>query len=263
MLYAEYAFYVNSRKGNMLPITEVMRQKGFRSVYLFSEEDAKSIIANGHSRNMGQYIPYANELFIDLDDHNYIDEALSNLDKLGWRYTCYLSGSKGAHCHIPHNISCGYGLPALHLSLAQQVHPKADTSLYRMGSLFRLPGTIHQKTGKSKQLLRTGGESTLILPWTVEGAKPVIEFKEYKGTDGSDSELALSLHALLKSLNNPPPQGKRTQNLWAVAKGLHQGGLGINTVKGLIDALNASWGNDSKDDETIMRVLQDCQRKAR
>jgi hypothetical protein len=261
MYYVEAAFYVSLRKGNMIPVDKAMRERGFRSVYMFTKEDADKIIESGNSRGFSEYIPYSDTLFVDLDDPSFLPLALENLEKLGWRYTYYSSGSKGYHIHITHNQCGGYGLPDLHKELALKVHPQADVSLYRTSSLFRIPGTIHQKTGKTKQYIGQGGKNLLLLPWNIQGVKPVLHFKEF--VESNESELALSLNSVIRFLGNPPIQGRRTQTLWAIARGLRDGGLGIQTVKGLLEAVNASWNNDSKDEDTIMRVLQDCQRVSR
>lgn len=257
MVLYELAWCLTARKGTMVSLKELANKTGFRSVFAFSDRDAALIQAAGHSRGFAQYEPWACDLLVDIDQDDYVEEAEQNIKALGWRYSAFFSGNRGRHYHIPTTLVHGYGLPEYFASLARQVHPNADMSLYRPNSIFRLTGTKHQKTGKYKTFLHAGGHKLLILPEHIEGVKPVITFAEKFG-EGLADELVLGLGALQGAYNRCPDKGRRSNYLWAVGKGLYAGGLSGSAVAELLNMLNNSWGVDAKDEAELQRITGDA-----
>jgi hypothetical protein len=255
MLFLEHCNTVTARWGNMLPYAEAVRRSGFRTVYAFSEEDAKTIKESRNSRGFSRFIPSSVELFIDLDSPEFLEEAQRNIEKLGWRYSLWTSGSKGYHIHIPHNLSSGYGLPSFHKDMALQVSPNADVSLYRNNSLFRLPGTIHAKTGRPKTLIKTGGVIAPRVPFECAGEPETNEIKFAFG-ESDESELSLALGAIQGFLKRQPGEGRRYQTLWSIGKGLADGGLSNACTRELLEVVNNSWPNPKEESE-IERCLRD------
>lgn len=258
MLFLEHAPKLEWRFGNMLPYAEVMRKTGFRSVYCFSEADAVLIKAARNSRGFARFVPLAVELIIDLDSPDYVPEALANIKRLGWRYSHFESGSKGSHLHIPHALSRGFGLPARHREMALLVSPNADISLYRNNSIVRLPGTLHQKTGKPKQMVGFGGTTLCPMPAECAG-EPENASLKISLEIGSEDELSLSLGAVQGYLGRQPETGRRYMTLWSIARGLADGGLSSTCVRELIEKVNSSW-DSPKEESEITRVITDVYR---
>lgn len=255
VLFLEHANTVMSRYGNMITYAECVRRTGFRSVYAFSEDDAKTIKEARNSRGFSRYIPHSSELFVDLDDPAFLDEALKNIEQLGWRYSLFQSGSKGYHIHVPHGMSSGYGLPSFHKEMALKVTPNADVSLYRNNSLFRLPGTIHAKTGRPKLWLKSGGVLLPRIPFECAGEPETNEIKFSFG-ESDESELCLALGAIQGFLKNQPETGRRYQTLWSIGKGLADGGLSNACTRELLEVVNKSWPNPKEDSE-VERCVRD------
>lgn len=237
---------------------------GFRSVFLFDETAVEEIQAQGNSKGMQRFTTYSDCIFMDLDgpDPDDIMKFETHLQALGVNFTVWVSGGKGIHYHIP--LSEMYTHHYLPQAVGQWVRDRCgevggiasvDFSLYRSNSLFRLPGTVHQKTRKKKKLLRSSVGSPVVLDieqlvLKADRERPIREYSlPYLGGEQE------ALMALLTFFSNIPVVGTRYQTLWRVAKGLAQGGFSKEFATEALEKMNESWGEHAKEYEEVERAL--------
>lgn len=138
---------------------------GFRSVYAYPIKTCKWIKDNWSERFQtygtvngmaaAQLPVYSDMLFMDFDNdeesaYKYA-ECLKN-----WNIThgIWNSGGRSIHLHIPTMPKEGPHVPYSQRTFVEEwgesIGAKADTSFYHAAGLFRLPGTVHEKTGNTK-----------------------------------------------------------------------------------------------------------------
>lgn len=165
-LFVEIVSFVNRRNANLKPISCLDNSIGFRSVYMFSKEDAEIIRERGSSKGFKYFNLYSDCLFVDIDIKSEEEDKIAlreieELKKKGFRFSLYTSGGRSYHLHIPHELKCSRHLPYTHKLLVEKLGITCDHSLYRANSLFRLAGTIHSKTGEEKTLIGEYGSKEL------------------------------------------------------------------------------------------------------
>lgn len=202
-----------------VPLTEVGRYRGFRSVFAYSSELVERIEAIGAMRNLRGESVYADTLFMDFDGH---DPAAFRLwlqsSGLGWEE--YDSGNRSVHFHIPIEPVHAPWLPAAMKAWTRQHAPTADTSFLHPAGQYRLPGTYHAKQpGRRKQLVQIGLGVPLVLerPAVLPPLGPI---------DASDSSREQFYSMLLVSRG----EGQRRPWLWQAATVGAEAGLSADEV---------------------------------
>ena len=244
MLYREFAPRVFCRSGNMLPAEEVAKKQGFCSIYAFEENAAKEIIAQGNSKGLGRFPVWADKIVFDLDNgEEGLQELTAWCQERSLGYRVYESGSKGYHCEIDHIPVLSRHLPYTHKILADSTGVPCDPTLYQTARLYRLPGTIHEKTGKPKQLVEcVDGDAILEI-----GVRQPIE-RKFNIRDVEDAELLpFFLNAVSNLIGNSPGRGFRHTRLWQLAKDAGRCGLSYETTLELLLTCATSWDTDSVD----------------
>ncbi len=254
-MYLEHCPAVFMRAGTFYPASEVRDRTGYRSVYYFSEDDAQEIIASHSSAGLKKYCVGSYELIVDFDGEqcDNIPKLLDTLRSWGLGYELWSSGGKGYHVVFHHQPVYSSNLPLAQAQFLQNLGVVSDPSLYRPSSLIRLPGTIHEKTGKQKTLVEK-----------VEGCFMVIDFSKVTRkenprptfADGDPALLALALESLSYRIGRTPLTGKRHTTIWGSAKDLLRSGLSYNTVLELLVLLNNTWDNPKSADEVRNAVDQ-------
>lgn len=182
-LFVEVVSFVNRRNANLKPIESLLTSVGFRSVYMFNQEDAEIIKDRGSSKGFKYFNLHSDCLFVDIDIKNDEEEAqaLADIEKLkasNIKFSLWSSGGRSYHLHIPHELKCSRHLPYTHKLIVEKLGIHCDHSLYRANSLFRLPGTIHTRTGKEKVLLGEYGTKELKFSIQIEPVKEIRERSE-------------------------------------------------------------------------------------
>lgn len=256
-MWLEHVFDVKHRNGNMLPADEVKNLQGFRSVYGFSQEDAASIRQSGNSKGFVAYPLISDCLFIDLDHgESHVKQTEEFLKSKNVAYQLYSSGGKGFHFHIPHKLLQGYDIYKTHERYAKKICGDAyDPSIYRPGSLIRLPNTVHKKTGKQKELITVSlGQSLKIVH------KDDDRVYTSRGIyTSSEDILPMSLCQALAYCNNTPVRGKRYMTLWSLGSSLVEAGFSRESIFDFLLIINNSWA-DKKPADEIYRCVDDVYR---
>lgn len=208
---------------------------GFRSVFGYRPEVWAEILDRGHMRELHGISVYADELLIDFDnnDRAAYKFAVWVLDN-DYQYQLYPSGNRSWHFHLPTVPAEGCHIPHLHKSWAKRYAPGCDTTIYRPGGLFRLPGTWHEKRpGHRKHLAEAKYEGRLLdlnqfTPPTPPPA-PCLEF----GPEMAELKLQIGLQTSRQ-------EGGRRCYVWYLAKMAAIAGMPAERASELIEIWNTS-----------------------
>lgn len=250
----EWAQQVRYRKGTMVTLDELdqivkyVRDPGYSSVYMFNADDAADIKASGHSRGFDKYTPAADALPIDLDDGDKsLDKALERVD--GYSYSLYSSGGKGYHIILDHDLIVDRNLPYSHSQVVASLGIPCDKTLYQPGRILSLPGRVHPKTGRKKELIKRVEGLKIEIPIL---QKPVVEFN-FSAVEGGSVKVALArLWALAEE---GLVEGERNNKIWQVASSLIEAGFEFETVHGIMSTLNDKSSNPLETEELTRTVV--------
>lgn len=244
--YLEWCEKWNQRDGTFLPQDLVTSRTGFRSVFGFETQPISS-------KGLAQYPVYSDTLFVDFDDGlespGYL-KLITILTYNEFNFKSYASGSKGVHVHVQIEPMYGLAVPYSQKVFMQGLDVGCDLSIYRPSSLIRLPGTVHDKTGKRKEQINEGQGIDLL---RIE-QKELATFTQVEVNDENLFYVAMTRTAGL--INNEPPTGTRSLTLWSLTKNLANAGISFETSLEIAYTVNASWRNPKPESEVLRSVKQ-------
>jgi hypothetical protein len=254
MYWSEYCSKVFSRKGTMVPVEQLHKLTGFRSVYLFTQNDAQCIKKSNSSSGMTKYEVFSNELFLDFDG----DDALLKADNVfracqdyhDFSTTMWFSGSKGYHIVIKIQDMFGLDVPYSQKLFVQNAFGKdyCDESIYKHSGLIRLPNTVHQKTGKRKVLVKEHkGSNILEIPYV---DKPIQE--NFNNVEYTPSTVVFL--ELIRLMEKDVGIGQRHMSMFTLAGMLAGVGYKYETILDILENLNASFEEPKSKTEVEIAV---------
>jgi hypothetical protein len=213
--------------------------QGFGSVYYITKETAEAIKSAGTTKGFAGIV-HSERLWIDIDTKGLSEERAiekitvteQKLNMMGVDYEAYDSGGHstvgGAHFGVLRDAKPSHTLP-MQDRLWAESHFKdvADTSIYTHIHLFRLPGNLHEDTGRPKELVYRKTGSSLTLPKYENRGQP-IQF-----APSSDSDV-FSVFDNLRVMSSTVPQnnGNRHPTLVKLAYALKDSN---------VDPIHARW----------------------
>lgn len=230
-------------KPRLVPLEDVSKFRGFRSVYSYSKEIVEQIQLTGSTSGLRGTPVYSDTLFVDFDGTDptpLIDHLLSE----GIAFEQYDSGNRSVHLHIHTEPIYGVWVPAAHKKWIKQHGPGADMSFYNPSGQYRLPGTYHVKGGgKCKELVRSvaGKRLVLVEPEREEMPPPIVR-------DGSKEQLFIALQ-----LQRRP--GQRSPHIWLLGKLACEVGLTYNEAVEHVCWWNRRFCKPPQDLQTIERQV--------
>lgn len=237
-----------------VPFNVLLNLQGFQSVFGIPLEEAEKNTVRGSSAK-STYPVYCDTLLLDFDDCP--DKAALAEEYLKQAKVAFLkfdSGNRSIHLHAAIEPMCGVAVPG---SIKQWVSANmegADTSFYHNQGMFRLPGTVHRKTGRKKLLLERVDGHRLIIP--------VLELRRYERGVGRDGEVADTFGSILEKMayltHFPPSPGNRHMSLWSLAERLNVLFKGepdrLQTIETMLWSLNETW-RDRKTRADIVGIV--------
>lgn len=136
---------------------------GFSSLYSVSKETSEAIIKEGTTKHF-KGVVWSERLWLDIDSYEKADGTEQKLIEMGVDYVAYDSGGRGAHFGILRDASPSHLLPQRDKQWVREHFPEADPSIYTHLHLFRLPGTLHERTRRPKHLVSERRGEHLTLP---------------------------------------------------------------------------------------------------
>lgn len=149
---------------NFVDVASNVRQ-GFISLYQVDSNTAEAVQQTGTTKGF-KGVVWSDWLWIDTDSYEAADTTERRLKELELSYVAYDSGGRGAHFGIMRHNTPSHLLPAMDKAwVASTFAPRTvDTSIYTHLHLFRLPGTIHESTGRRKTLVSEHHANILTVP---------------------------------------------------------------------------------------------------
>lgn len=154
--------------------------RGFASLYKVTRETAQAIEQEGTVKGF-KGIVWSERLWLDFDDEDAARRADGKLKEMGYDYICYTTGNRGCHYGILRDHHPSHLLPLLDKAWVKEHFPDADTSIYTHLHPFRIPGTLHQKTGRPKAVLFECRGRALVLPPLKREEMQVVSFGQKQG----------------------------------------------------------------------------------
>ena len=222
----------------LVPIQDVDKYHGFRSVVAYGEEVASLIREQGGSQSLRGQPVYADTLFMDFDGH-VPTEFLEWLETTDLAYERLDSGNRSVHIHIPIvPIEAPWVTDAMR-EWTKKHAPTADTSFLHPAGQYRLEGTFHYKTSKQKTLVsaRMGEPLQLEQPQHSEPIMPQVE--------GRNPAEFYSMLMTAKS------EGNRAPFVWLLATTAAETGIGQAEALEHIRSWNSKRASPPRDDATI------------
>lgn len=192
-------------------------RSGFRSLYALTQEAANTLKTAGTQAGYRGSV-WSRQLWLDIDDASKVTAVTNRLEAKGLGYIVYSSGSKGYHIGIERLAEPNHLLPQMDKMWVKSNIPEADTSIYHHVAMFRLEGTIHDKTGNPKEFVREHPGNALSYDFKMEKVKFDQESEAPNKSvfddnitmmlttpcdEGERHERLLNLGLRLKALNEP------------------------------------------------------------
>lgn len=229
-----------------VPLGGEAGQTGFRSVYAYSPEVKAAIETQGSTADLGWAPVYSDCLFVDFDGADPGPFLVWLYDE-GYGFELWDSGSKGHHVHVQLEPMEGSSVPHSQKKWVAANVPLADTTFYHQAGQFRLPRTVHDKTGKRKELLAKRGGKRLEIP-LVE--KPAAYGD--KSLCGLGGEVALA-GQLIRSKG----QGERSVYVWHLAQCARREGLEFGVALSKILWWNSHYSHPPLPGETVTEKVRE------
>jgi hypothetical protein len=217
----------------LVPLDEVGKHQGFRSVFAYEGEVAEYIRESKSTSGLRGLPVYADTLFVDFDN-GPADVLIALLQDRGIGYQLWHSGGRSQHLHIPIEPISGVWVPSALKRWMKKNAPGADLSFYHPAGMYRLPGTYHAKNvGQRKHLLdqRSGDKLVIHEPPTPQLHVPT-------ATDSDFNVADLYAHSLISAA-----PGERQPRAWFLATKAFELGWDMEQV---LEHLR--WWNDTQCD---------------
>lgn len=148
--------------------------EGFASIFYVDAKTAESVWQAGTTIGYKGLV-WQDTLWIDTDSYEAADEVELKLKELGYEFISYDSGGRGAHFGVRIDVNPSHVLPyQCKTWVGEHFRGLADLSIYTHLHLFRLPNTIHERTGRRKEAVGRYPGRALLLPRWEPKSQPLI-----------------------------------------------------------------------------------------
>jgi len=192
--------------------SDLLQSKGcaFGSVYAVRREDAEAISLTAGTAAGFKGIVWSQRLWVDFDNTEGALQARKLLKEQGYDYVEYDTGGRGSHFGIRRDCNPSHILPLLDKHWVKENMPLADLSLYWHLHLIRLPGAVHERTGRTKTLVTRQPGQALILPNVLPDDEGV---KQAAASEGKRRESIFSCWQVVSLLTGAGINGSRHRHL--------------------------------------------------
>jgi hypothetical protein len=247
----KYKYHLYSPRpdyGSGIPhFIDELAPSGFISLYSVTRETAEAITAAGTARGF-KCIVWSERLWLDVDSYESADRVEERLNELAYEFSSFDTGGRGVHFGIIRTSPPSHLLPLQDRTWVKEHFPEADSSIYTHLHPFRLPGTIHQKTGGQKRLVGEHPGRALELP-------PYERIQN----DGSPRDIQLSLHSngqksifdqfFIQRNSEPAKAGERHPQLVRLIYALRDNGYDVNVARFWVNEVNKRFQPPKGQDE--------------
>lgn len=198
--------------------SDVLRQKGctFASVYAVDEQTARAIQETAGTAAGFKGVVWSQRLWMDFDSPEGASQARKRLKELNYEFVEYDTGGRGSHFGVTRLANPSHLLPLLDKHWTKTNFPGADLCLYWHLHLIRLPGTIHERTGRPKRLVSREPGNPLVL----SNVLPSDEISQREVTQNGSRPSVFSVWQVVSQLTGVGVNG-RHRHLVDLALALH------------------------------------------
>lgn len=229
-----------------VPVNQIHLHTGFRSICQYTEEQVNEAYSAGTIKALEDTEVLCDQMFLDFDN-----SPLNALIFEAWcqdncyQYEKYDSGSRSIHFHVDIvTIDARCAPASIKAFLIKEFGEGfCDISFYHYAGLYRLPGTVHKKTGRKKELISTGGFFALDIP--------LIEKTKFGQLNLDICNFEWALINYINYIKAPPTEGNRSLTLWRTAKMFAESEVSYPVAEELITIMNNSWGRMSKPQQKV------------
>lgn len=192
--------------------------QGFSSLYSITEWDAASIHEEGTASSF-KGVVFTDTLWVDIDSYEAAGTVERRLREMGYEHIAYDSGGKGAHFAVKLNTHPSHLLPAKCKAWVKAHFPEADTSIYTHLHPFRIGGSIHERTGRRKEVVYKHEGKVLVFPKDILKEVPNVNLN-YPTDFSNDSTRSIFRLGRVMSNTKPFSNGERHAALVRLAYAL-------------------------------------------
>lgn len=207
---------------------------GFGSLYLVTKETARAITQTGTTQKFAGCV-WSGRLWVDVDSYEKAKEVELRLKEMELNFVMFDSGGKGMHFGVLRQTQPSHLLPLLDKSWVKAHIPEADCSIYTHLHLFRLPGTLHQVTGRPKELVASfQGKSIDVESWK----RRVRESDEVQRTFTPTAGKSVFESLRIMANTVPTTMGERHYTMLKAAYGLRDVGVDSYVTRWWVGEIN-------------------------
>lgn len=226
----------------------------FASVYAVREEDAAAIEEEAQTAAGFRGVVWSQRLWTDFDTYEAAAAAEVSLTKKGLDYVVYDTGGRGCHIGILRTASPSHTLPQQDKLWVQENLKNADLSIYWHLHLIRLPGAVHERTGRPKRLLKRVEGTVLQLPPLLHKAV------EQRADQLDDLGAVQGRQSIFKdwrivSMLGSTEVGDRHNHLVRLAKRLQEADTSKEEGAWVCREVNRGF-SEPKSDEELLRIVE-------
>ncbi len=225
---------------------------GYASVYSISAESAEAIITAGSTAKFAGVV-WSERLWIDIDGLDKLEEVEKRLQQRKLGYDVWFTGGRGYHLGVNRDCFPSHLLPHQDKQWAKATFggDLVDLGIYTHLHLFRLPNTLHERTGKPKEFLRSVPGNMLELPRYDRGNTANIGSF---GNGSSPASIFSNFEVMAKV--GPVRVGNRHSVLVSTGYSLARHGVTAEAALWWLSEMN-KYFEEPKSEEEIIKVVQD------
>jgi hypothetical protein len=193
---------------------------GFASLYGVDAGTAQALQQAGTTTGF-KGVVWTDRLWLDIDNYTACEAVEERLRRMNVDFVGYDTGGRGGHFGVRRDAHPSHLLPAMDRQWAEANIPEADRCIYTHLHPFRLPGTVHDSTGRTKREACSARGSSLTLPPFTKQEMPTIP------NSGGQRQSVFDCPRVM--MNSAPNNGARHPQLLRLAYALRD--LGVSNME--------------------------------
>lgn len=223
---------------------------GFTSLYAVDESTAQAIQSAGTAKNF-KGVVWSERLWIDVDSYEAADTTERKLKEMGYAFISYESGGRGAHFGVLRTSDPSHLLPLQDKAFVREHFPEADATIYTHLHPFRLPGTLHNKTGRPKRFVSQAAGKPIELPPYRDEVRSVGR-SEVFAVSGQTKSI-FDIHFIQRN-SEASKEGERHAHLVRLIYALRDNGYDVNIARWWVNEVNKRF-SPPKEEYEIEKAL--------
>ena len=229
----------------------------YQSVYQYPRETVEIIQNQGNTAGLKGVPVYTDTLFIDIDKEDSVAPVLEILKGLGFQMDILTTGNRGIHVEIPCEPMEGSEVPYSQCQWLKNhgLWDYVDTTFYHPAGQFRVRGAIHEKTGKTKELLETLPGDTLTIP-LITPPPITVTLHDEEDIGSPEAQFQFQMNLMRKR-----DEGQRHLHIYILVQSGLRAGVEPDELMDCVLWWNANQDNPHREDvvvSKVRRMLKQC-----